>query len=269
MSASFDTIDSSLLRFGGKLRLPESTPLNNGAYSPTEVVILTGLVTCLFQFITTIIFHTQKHRSSPKDVNTMGSLVHAVTSSVLIFTTLAFSWNEFKFTEEYLIYSQLGSFVRIWSSGYFVSDFISMIQDGLLKKEMGLTLHHVATISTLFGASVLSLYAPIHLLFLLAEVNSVFLHIRALMHGFKIDKTSVAYRVNMVGFWASLWTCRLAISCLMFYILYEFGGAFPEPWQFNLALFGTVVISFVNVYLLWELGLKKVIFKRDSKEKEN
>ena len=191
-----------------------------------------------------------------KDMNTMCSLVHAVTSSIFIAATILMNWEVLTLSED-LIHSKVGTWVRIWSLGYFIADFIAMVQQNLLVKYFGLTLHHLATIITLGFAAYWQLYAPMHLLFLLAEFNSIFLHVRSLLHGFRIPSSSALSRMNLVLFWFTLVVFRLGVSVLIYYILYLYGEQFPHRWHFVSAVLGTTIITFANLYLVVQVAFSK------------
>jgi hypothetical protein len=132
-----------------------------------------------------------------------------------------------------------------------------MIQQNLLIKYFGLTLHHVATIVTLGFAAFSQLYAPMHLLFLLAEFNSIFLHARSLLLGYRVPTSSPLYRANLAFFWFTLVVFRLGVSALIYYILYSFGESFPEAWHFIAAFVGTTVITCANLYLVAQVARSK------------
>ncbi|KAG9485851.1 hypothetical protein GDO78_008760 [Eleutherodactylus coqui] len=81
------------------------------------------------------------------------------------------------------------------SVGYFIHDFVDMLQNQKLLQSWELLFHHTVVI-TCFGISVLlHHYVGFAVVALLVEINSIFLHLRQILLMANLAKTTM-YRVN-------------------------------------------------------------------------
>ncbi|KAM8976236.1 TLC domain-containing protein 2 [Pelodytes ibericus] len=81
------------------------------------------------------------------------------------------------------------------SIGYFIHDFVDMLQNQKLHQSWELLFHHTVVI-TCFGISVLlHHYVGFAVVALLVEINSIFLHLRQILLMANLLKTT-AYRLN-------------------------------------------------------------------------
>ncbi|XP_040277748.1 TLC domain-containing protein 2 [Bufo bufo] len=81
------------------------------------------------------------------------------------------------------------------SIGYFIHDFVDMLQNQKLHQSWELLFHHTVVI-TCFGISVLlHRYVGFSVVALLVEINSIFLHLRQILLMANLVKTTV-YRLN-------------------------------------------------------------------------
>ncbi|KAM9318499.1 TLC domain-containing protein 2 [Pholidichthys leucotaenia] len=81
------------------------------------------------------------------------------------------------------------------SIGYFIYDFLDMLQRQKLSQSWELLFHHLVVI-TCFGLAVVTFrYIGFSVVALLVEINSVFLHLRQILRMVNISKGTL-YRVN-------------------------------------------------------------------------
>ncbi|KAM3932859.1 TLC domain-containing protein 2 [Leptodactylus fuscus] len=83
------------------------------------------------------------------------------------------------------------------SIGYFLHDFVDMLQNQKLHQSWELLFHHTVVI-TCFGISLLlHRYVGFSVVALLVEINSIFLHLRQILLMANLVKTTV-YRLNSI-----------------------------------------------------------------------
>mmetsp|Transcript_3584 Transcript_3584/g.9769 ORF Transcript_3584/g.9769 Transcript_3584/m.9769 type:complete len:268 (+) Transcript_3584:67-870(+) len=248
----------------------ESGLVAEDGMSNKEVLILTAISFAVFHFLNRGISSSEVVVA--KNASTLSSFVHSVTSSLLVSAALVLNaglfWN---FQMEEVFFSHVGNVARIWSTGYFLSDLYDMLASGVYKKALGLVAHHLACIVSLGAGALCGLYAPIHVLFLAAELNSTFLHLRALFRFSNVDPRSAKWRVNSALFWFTFWTCRMGVSAVIFYILYSYSHLFVANWHVVLAVIGTCVITGANFYLIFQVrnGDRRYLRKYRSAAKDS
>eukprot|EP01135_Chromosphaera_perkinsii_P008882 Nk52_evm1s1515 gene=Nk52_evmTU1s1515 len=183
------------------------------------------------------------------------------------------------------VVSSIGYRTRAWSLGYFFVDtFDVLIVKGVDRKNYTLAAHHFMIIVCLTFAILEQLYAPIQLIFLLVEYNSIFLHQRKMLRilgttylerndisvksiplvGFLLNIVSyrAMYNVTMFFFYLTFAVFRIGVLFVLFIHFPMFYHLYATPLHLYLAIVGYSAIAFDNLCLI------KVILRVESKEAE-
>ena len=204
-------------------------------------------------------------------LNTSSSLVHASICAYLVLRALASSTSRALFLDDVLGATTAESTDTIaFSLGYFVFDSVSMHAKGLFTKDPSLVAHHVVVVLIEAIAASTHQFHALVLAMLLAEINSTFLHARALM---RFDPprflgntdawlSSTIYALNNVMLFCSFILTRLIAHGWVFFAIYGVRHSM-HPAMFAVAMSATVVVNYLNV----KLGL--ALLRSELKTKAN
>lgn len=159
-------------------------------------------------------------------LNHIGSLTHSAILSVAVVWCL-FHLRDSLFDETILTAMSPASETTIlFSLGYFLFDAVSMQVKGLFKGDVGMAVHHMAVI--VVESSVLMGTGQCHvltLLMLMAEVNSVFLHVRVLLRSF-LQQAGVSVADSSA----------YCATVMAVHITFPFSRTVPHVWVLCLSL---------------------------------
>lgn len=132
--------------------------------------------------------------------------------------------------------------------GYCISDTIDMYRAGTLGTDM--VFHH-GVIIVAYGAAVLQgLYAPYLAASLVAETNTIFLHLRKLMQLAGVKRESLRYRVNLLLLLLGFPAQRVIPHLWLLAQTYKDRNRFAASWHFFVAFTGLFIINVLNFLLL-------------------
>eukprot|EP00936_MAST-01D_sp_MAST-1D-sp1_P001543 g1543.t1 len=190
-------------------------------------------------------------------LNTSSSLVHASICACLVLRALADPASRALFRNDVLGATTAESKDTIaFSLGYFVFDSISMQAKGLFAKDPSLIAHHVVVVLIEAIAASTNQFHALVLAMLLAEINSTFLHARALMRFDPprfLGKTdawlsSPIYAINNMMLVCSFIVTRLCAHAWVFLAIYGVRHSM-HPVMFAIAMSATCVVNYLNVKL--------------------
>ena len=158
---------------------------------------------CVFQLLNVLASHyelipTNRVSTEKRLVwfNVLMSLIHALFVSVMIFIEAFYIKSEFYLPEN--IGGPADAFGRISvhiSIGYFTYDMIDYLRHFKLSKSIPVIFHHFVMLGGFYILGVCLHHYNIMITGLVAEINTVFLHIRRLMRLAKVSENSMKYRV--------------------------------------------------------------------------
>ncbi|XP_069801599.1 TLC domain-containing protein 2 [Dendropsophus ebraccatus] len=155
------------------------------------------------------------------------------------------------------------------SIGYFIHDFIDMLQNQKIHQSWELLFHHTVVI-TCFGISVLlQRYIGFAVVALLVEINSIFLHLRQILLMANLAKTTV-YRLNSLLNLGTYVIFRISTLAWMTRWLVINRDNIPLP-TYTIGSVGMAIMTAMNIVLFYRLlrsdFLKSARDKPSEKEK--
>jgi len=196
-------------------------------------------------------------KSAWKFKNIFISLVHAAATGIWAFYCLLFTPG--LANDVINIYDASSYTLVCFSLGYVIYDCMDMLVYHRKKDSFELLGHH-AVIIVAFGIAVFHrIYVGYAVVALVAEINSVFLHIRQLMLICRVDKSSSIYRLNSLVNVGSYITFRIMTFAWMTRWLFLNKDLIPLPF-FTVGSIGLAVITAMNIVLFYRL-LKTDFFR--------
>lgn len=207
------------------------------------------------------------HRKAQTFDNASVSFVHSLISSVLVLLCFVLEWDNLM--DLYSARSLLCQLTLAHSVGYFTYDLISF---WWYKREFSMFVHHVIFIVCYSLVCLLRLYNSILVIALVAEINSLFLHLRKMMQMAQIPdlKTNWIYKIALWGLSTTYVPFRLGPHLWILYKITLCDHEFQFLWQYALALSGTVVINLLNFSFLYKFLFTDAFFgPKTTREKQN
>lgn len=162
-----------------------------------------------------------------------------------------------------------------FSAGYFIYDFIDLMLNKKLRVHWELTLHHTIITTSFVYNWVVKTCIGYTVLALMAEINSIFLHLRKLLQMCKVGFNTKLYRsVSFINLFTFV-TCRLIPQVRLYAgFYYDFYRITTTYFMFfTLTVFTGVVI---NIILFWRLVKTDILKpymgygkKKNSDEEQN
>ena len=259
------------------------TQTTNDFATPFYNILFTMLLT-IFYFISNYIVQitrpnskivrpstdkTKKNSNFAEWDNTMISLLHSITSSILLFVGIIYDSQSFgylqiafgygdqstesiQFHSQQLLYGITFSinFCIINSLAFFIHDLIMFIINGWCSSSrLFLTIHH-ALIIICYGISLLrNNYTPILLLTLLAEINSNFMHLRKIC--ILIDKKRSKF-YDLISFFlvTSYVPSRTIPHLIISFVAWQIRSSYMFFIDFCLSFGSMLVLNLLNAYFL-------------------
>ena len=153
------------------------------------------------------------------------------------------------------------------SVGYFIYDFLDLLINHKLKSNWEVVLHHVIMIGGLWYNWTFKLSISYCIILLLAEINTIFLHLRKLLQFAQVGFDSVLYRVTkMINIFTFIF-CRLLPQSMVVVGLFIDYHRVPKGYFLIPAI--TVPIGFtINIVLFWRILKTDVIRAMFGKRKK-
>ncbi|XP_064618960.1 TLC domain-containing protein 2-like isoform X1 [Lineus longissimus] len=218
-----------------------------------------GILIVIFSFIffftieKLLNFFIPKGASSHKTwqfKNILVSLVHSCISSIWAFSSFVESP---EMAEDLIsVYTQFSHSLVSFSVGYFIHDVVHMLSNNKSRQSFELIGHHIVVCICFGVAIVFQKYVGYAVVALTVEWNSIFLHIRQIMHILAVPRSGTVYRINslitLVTFVAFRittlsWMTRWIVinRDLLPFVMYTIGSA------------GLAIITVMNIVLFYRL----------------
>ena len=149
-------------------------------------------------------------------------------------------------------HSDFAMLVASFSWGYFLHDLIHFAKHYSLFSNGGIVIHHVVVVFCFGLAVVQQHFVNYVIVALLCEVNSVFLHVRQLLHMAGYPHKSYAYRLNSLVNILTYVLFRICTLTWMFRWLVLQEGVIPYVFH-TIGVVGMSVMTIVNVILFARL----------------
>lgn len=139
-----------------------------------------------------------------------------------------------------------------FSAGYFIYDFIDLMLNKKVRVHWEITLHHTIITTSFIYNWIVKTCVGYTVLALMAEINSIFLHLRKLLQMCKVGFTTKLYRsvsfINLLTFV----TCRLIPQVRLYAgLCYDFDRITTTYFMFFTLTVSTGVV--INIILFWRL----------------
>ncbi|XP_041354868.1 TLC domain-containing protein 2-like [Gigantopelta aegis] len=228
-----------------------------------------GLCVCLlsavfFKFVKTVLVYVGPPKSMLKDVqiwnNISVSCIHAFICSVGVICSFVLYPDEFKDLS-----LQGNTFIYLtvcMSVGYFIYDTLDILLQKN-KSSLFVMLSHHAVVIGLFSHNILlKLCLPYTIVGLLAEVNSVFLHLRKLLQMANMWTSREYAFIVMLNLFTFVVFRGWAIWWSGYTVLFDLYGKVPLP-SYVFVCLTTVAIDLVNIKFFWKI-LKNDYLKKPT-----
>ena len=192
----------------------------------------------------------EKEKKRKVYYNIIASLVHSTVSSIGCFYCFYLDPNlTSKIAGSHTGFAML---MACFSLGYFVHDFIHFAKHYSLFSNGGIVIHHLVVVFC-FGLAVFQQrFVNYVIVALLCEVNSVFLHIRQLLHMAGFSPKSLACRLNSLVNILTYVLFRICTLSWMIRWLVLQKGIIPDVFH-TIGVTGMSVMTIVNVILFARL----------------
>ncbi|TMS32649.1 hypothetical protein L596_000463 [Steinernema carpocapsae] len=173
------------------------------------------------------------------------SFCHAFISGVLCLTTL--SLNPSLIADPYLSKSQLAVYLGYFSMGYFIHDLIDIIVYGEAMVSKEYIIHHTLSLTGMVAILRSEQLLGLASVCLLAEVQTIFLHLRAILQLTSFGTSKLYYAVAK----ANLITMFMFRHCPTTYLLYylTFDEDRAPLWLRIFLHLGLMFLFYHNVHL--------------------
>ena len=227
-------------------------------YSDVIIIIASA---CVFQLLNVLASHyelipTSRVSAEKRLVwfNVLMSLLHALFVSAVVLIELLYNKSEFYLPEN--IGGPSGTFARISifiTFGYFIYDFVEYLRYFKLSKSIAIIFHHILMFIGYYTIAIRLQHLNVIIVVFVAEINTVFLHIRRLMRLAKVSENTMLYRIivalNIITFIFLRFPIFAWIS-LYYYWYTNFTETAVRVWAmiaassmtfFNLLLFAQII----------------------------
>lgn len=184
-----------------------------------------------------------------------GSTLHAFVVIVLALVVIGGG-----FIDSYVVSkSALGFFTLQVSLGYFVGDFVVVLANSQLRKDIGTIAHHISSMLGIF----LSLYYEGHMMFfpvfrLIAELSTPFVNLRWWLQETNTPKSSKWFILAAVGMTVTFFLTRILPIPWQWYITIGTvtdEASYVVPLKFRIFLcVSMLVFDLLNLYWMYKIG---------------
>lgn len=145
-----------------------------------------------------------------------------------------------------------------FSAGYFIYDFIDMLQHKKLKEYWEVTLHHIIIVSSFVYNYSIRRCIGYNIIALMAEINSIFLHLRKLLQMCNVGYNTWTFQIVSVANLLTFITFRLLPIGRVYAGLYL---DFDRVSKIYITVFAVTLTTgaVINVILFWRLVQSDVI----------
>jgi len=227
-----------------------------------------AIVAAMFQFTMLYLIKNipgpskvEKEKKRTVYYNILASLVHSAISS--IGCVYCFSIDPDLASKIASSHSGFAMLLSCFSLGYFMHDFIHFARHYSPFSNGGIVIHHLVVVFCFGLAVVQELFVNFVIVALLCEINSVFLHLRQLLHMAEFSHKSPAYRLNSLVNILTYVLFRICTLSWMIRWLVLQRGIIPDVFH-TIGITGMSVMTIVNVILFARL-LSKDYWPRVSR----
>eukprot|EP01080_Neovahlkampfia_damariscottae_P002503 gene2503-3209_t len=195
------------------------------------------------------------------------SLLHSLLNTIGMLYIFFSQWDQFSINltnldtfESTLLFS--------FSLGYFIYDTLSMQIKGFYEHDKTLIIHHLMTIFCMSRGLFQQNFHGMMILISLAEINSIFLHLRTLIRqGFKFQQVPSIIRIYQYIMILNYVTFLFFRLIPEFYVLYKAFYLVNTGISKSITIVGVICIQILNFHLFYKIiksemkSKKKIVYK--------